>query len=119
MPAGSVCTVVRTTGRITKLLAWAFAACLVLAPAASGQDKDGRVRTKEPTRVTVRGTAEPVKTEPPRERSVVGKVGVGIRNGAASVWNGAVGFAGWLLNTDDDIPSRRDRQRKKSEDSKQ
>lgn len=84
------------------------------------QDKDERVRTNEPTTVTVYGTRDKVQTEKaetPR-RSGAAKLGHGIKSGAAAVGKGVVGFFGWLANVDDDVPRQQDRQPKRSEEER-
>jgi hypothetical protein len=80
----------------------------------SAQDKDERVRTSEPTVVTVRGVQEEVETAaaPEPQRSAAGKVGHGIRTGVAAVGKGVMNFVGWIANVDDDVPSAQERQRK-------
>jgi hypothetical protein len=86
---------------------------LALLPLASAkQDKKDpdRVRAKEPTTVTVYGEQERVKTNEAEQdrRKSSGALG-GLKNAASKTWNGIVGFGGWLLNVDDDIPSERER----------
>ena len=84
------------------------------------QSKDERVRTSEPTTVTVYGTRDKVETDEAETtpRSGVGKVGHGIKSGAAAVGKGIVSFVGWLANVDDDIPRQKDRQREKTEEER-
>ena len=81
--------------------------------AHAADDKDTRVRAKEPTVVTVRGSADAVQTQTatPQQRSVGGKVVHGIKTGALTAVRGVTAFAGWIANTDDDIPSEQERSR--------
>ena len=81
--------------------------------------KDDRVRAKDPTVVTVEGQADIVRTTEPRDSGNIGtKVVRGLRSGVVNTGRAIGRFGGWLLNTDDDIPSRREReaeQRRKQE----
>jgi hypothetical protein len=63
--------------------------------------------------VTVHGTRPEVERhKTPTPRSVPSRIGNGLKTGAMTAWKGVVGLTGWLLNTDDDIPSERERARK-------
>ena len=73
--------------------------------------KDDRVRAKEPTVVTVEGQADAVETTEPRQPENVGsKIVRGLRSGVVGTGRAIGRFGGWLLRTDDDIPSRRERE---------
>jgi hypothetical protein len=98
-----------------------IAALLLSATASVAQEdkkQDDRVRAKEPTVVTVEGEADRVKTDDTRNVGGARKVGRGIKNGAAAVWNGIVGFMGFSLGVDEDIPSKREREREAKEQKK-
>jgi hypothetical protein len=99
---------------------------LVLALSGSSalgadQDEKERVRAKKPTVVTVEGKLDPVETQrAPQNQGLGGKITSGVKTGAAKVWNGLIGFTGWMLNVEDDIPSERERrERGTQEDDKQ
>jgi hypothetical protein len=74
-----------------------------------------RVRANDPTVVTVHGTRPEVEQDQSREHPGLGGR---IKSGAAAAWNGVVGLTGWLLNTKDDIPSERERTRRKESEQK-
>jgi hypothetical protein len=81
-----------------------------IAGAEDETQKKGRVRAKEPTVVTVEGRADKVDEDRSASgKSLPAKIGSGIRAGAAGAARAIVGFGGWLLNTDEDIPSDRER----------
>jgi hypothetical protein len=84
-----------------------------LALLAATDEQDRRVRATEPTIVTVRGTSEEVATQEPMSKRSgrSNKLGQTLRKGTASAVKGVVGAAGWLLNADDDIPRKQDRER--------
>jgi hypothetical protein len=92
-----------------KRLKIALAALLVLPMCIAAQEpepKNGRVRAKEPTVVTVEGRADQVEpARAPQRRSVGRRIG----SVFTSTWNGVVSAAGWLLDSKDDIPSERER----------
>lgn len=75
--------------------------------------KDGQVRAKDPTTVTVRDKAQQVETvagsagEPQPAKG--GKFVRGIKAGARKTWNGVVDLTGWMFNTDQDVPADRER----------
>jgi hypothetical protein len=84
---------------------------LILAPTLMAEEnRDRRVRASEPTVVTVEGKRDEVEQQAPRQREP--RQGTkGMRRGAAAAAKGVVGAVGWLLNTDEDVPARRDRKR--------
>jgi hypothetical protein len=90
----------------------------------AGQDKQDkeerdRVRAKEPSTVTVYGRQDRVEAKESERKGQSGNRAVnGLKNAAAGAWNGIISFGGWLLNTDDDIPSERER-RSRSEPERQ
>jgi hypothetical protein len=86
-------------------------AVIVVPVFAQERSRDtGQVRAKEPTVVTVRGTADAVETNRAEQKKGFGtRVGRGARNVATKTWNGIVDFGGWLLNGGDDVPSERER----------
>jgi hypothetical protein len=96
---------------------------LILGSAVAGlaQDKEPRVRAKEPTIVTVHGSQDKVETDHSRQqpRSVGGKMLHGIQTGVVTVGRGVAGLTGWLLNTNDDIPRERDRARSEKESTRE
>ena len=88
-------------------------------PQQQQQEQRGPIRA-EPTVVTIEGTADRVKTDRSRnDRNLGSKAAGGIKAGAAKTWNGIVRFGGWLLNSGDDIPSDRERQREGEATAKQ
>lgn len=93
-----------------KLIACALALSLAFS-AGAPPDEKRPVQAKKPTVVTVEGARERVEpnreTEPPRNPG--SKVGGAIKAGFTKAWKGVTGLTGWLLNTDDDIPSERER----------
>lgn len=77
---------------------------LLIGSATAADKEDSRVRAK-PTVVTVEATADRVKTDRgAQHRSVGAKIGDGFK----SAFKGVVHFTGWMLNVDDDIPSKRE-----------
>ena len=99
----------------------ALALILGYAAAAAPEEKprtSPRVRAKEPTVVTIEGSADRVSEDNTRKRSVPSKIGNGIRNGATGAARAVVRFGGWLLNVGDDIPSPREGDSQKGEKSR-
>ena len=86
---------------------------LAVTAFAQEKDKEPRVKAKEPTVVTVYGKKDNVDAQkaPDQPRSMGGKVLHGLGSGVRAAGRGVAGFTGWLLNTDDDIPRERDRDR--------
>jgi hypothetical protein len=80
---------------------------------AATDEQDRRVRATEPTVVTVRGTSEEVATQEPisKRSGRSNKLGQTVRKGTANALKSVVGAAVWLLNADDDIPRKQDRER--------
>jgi hypothetical protein len=92
----------------------------VLLPFAAAQQeskKRERVRAKEPTTVTVYGKQDRVETRESAQDRNGGVVG-GLKNVAAKSWNGLISFGGWLLNTDDDVPSERERRTRSQQEER-
>ena len=103
----------------------AYILALVLAFSVTALEADhgddGRVRAKKPTVVTVEGKFDPVGAErEPQRRSLGAKITGGVKAGGVKAWNGLIDFTGWMLNVDDDIPSKRQRiERSKQQQEKQ
>ena len=70
------------------------------------EPQDSRIQVKEPSVVTVHGVQDPV--EPARMRRKPGR----FKLRGLKALTGAGNAAGWLLNSDDDIPSSRERVRR-------
>jgi hypothetical protein len=82
----------------------------LLPGAEDDPQKKDRVRAKEPTVVTVEGQADRVNEDRSTpDKSLPAKIGSGIKTGVTGAARAIVGFGGWLLNADDDIPSERER----------
>src|SRR5262245_26418373 len=78
---------------------------LPLASARQHKKDDERLRAKQPTTVTVYGQQDRVTpNEAPQSQKDAARTG-GMKGAAARTWNGLISFGGWLLNTNDDIPS--------------
>lgn len=86
---------------------------IVFALPGQGQtDSKERVRAKQPSVVNVEGRADPVDVDraaAAQDRSLAAKVGGGIRSGAAWTGRGVLRFTGWVMGTQEDIPSERQR----------
>jgi hypothetical protein len=80
-----------------------FAAAALIAATDKHEDQLSIVRATEPTVVTVHEKDEPEQQES-NERRKVGKT----KRVSAAVSGGAARMSGWLLNVNDDIPSRRE-----------
>jgi hypothetical protein len=92
----------------------AYVLALVLAfsfsALAADDGDDKRLRAKKPTVVTVEGKLDPVLADrEPQRRSLGAKIIGGVQTGALKTWSGLIDFTGWILNVDDDIPSKRQR----------
>jgi hypothetical protein len=74
--------------------------------ARNGQDR--RIRTAEPTVVTVEGARDKGEPLPTGQHASHGKL-KSIRKRAAVTARGLLTAAGWLLNADEDVRARRDR----------
>lgn len=87
------------------MLPWALSAVLL-----ARDTSDRRVRATEPTVLTVEGAGDEVGSQVPQQQVNPGKL-KRVRSGAAAAVKGLIDAAGWLLNTDEDLPARRDRNR--------
>jgi hypothetical protein len=84
---------------------------LLAVSSAVAQDQRPVVKAKEPSTVTVYGSADKVKQAEASKLNSTDDNGIGrrIKRALAAVSNGTLKVAGWMLGVDDDVPPTKDK----------
>lgn len=91
---------------------------LSLVTVGLAEDKQPPLQAREPTVVTVHGSAETVREGRSKQRSALGKAVYGAGRGARRAWNAIVDGIPSLFGGDDVVLSERERRAQENEKSR-